>query len=275
MGQTPPTIGSRRDMTMGHRVSWLLREIQKGALDGSTSISDLLRKCVALGGAAGSPRLIEWASAELTGYKGTIELPSYRKVSAPLLIDGITGWQQITRQHIAPSALPKFVHEHITEEVEFKHGVGTLEEFAAQQGDAVLISPPGSAELIRYWNQEQNSDTQSVHRLYWSVSKSEVVGILHQIRNRLVQLIAEFEIEYDSGAPAEQAVERAVQITMGDGGNLAIVSSDRGSSSGVEIGTTKSPLDEPKWTVGRKIWAAAVGSAGIAGAIFAYMALPR
>lgn len=260
---------------MGHRASSLLRDIQKGALDSSTAVSDLLRKCVALGGASGSRRLVEWASAELSGYKGTIELPNYRKVSAPLLIDGVAGLNQINRQHIAPSVLPKFAQDHINEEVEFKQGVGTIEELAAQEGDAVLLSPPGSADLVRYWNQEQSSDIQSVHRLYWSVSKSEVTGILHQIRNRLVQLIAEFEIEYESGTSTEQAVDRAVQITMGEGGNLAVVSSNGGSTSRVKVGKVGSPLDEPKWTLGRKIWTAAVGSAGIAGAIFAYMALPR
>lgn len=187
---------------MSDRATSLLRDIQKGALDSSTAISDLLRKCIALGGASGSRRLVDWASSELAGYKGAEDLPAYRTVSAPLMIDGISGWHQFSRRHIAPSDLPEFVRDRIKEEAPFAQGVGTLEEFVSQEGDSVLLSPPGSADLVRYWNDSVNSDTQDIHRLYWSVSKSEVAGILHQIRNRLVQLIAEFEIEHEKLSPA-------------------------------------------------------------------------
>lgn len=261
---------------MGDRATILLRDIQSGALDGSTSVSDLLRKCVALGGAAGSRRLVDWASSELSGYKGGDELPSYRRVPAPLMIDGISGWTQVRRQTISPSALPDFAHGVVREEVQFFQGVGTIEELVArEQDDSIMMSPPGSADLVSYWNRERKSDVQQIHRLYWSVAKGEVAGIMHQIRNRLVQLIAEFEIEYETAASTGQAVDRAVQITMGDGGSVAVVSSDRGSTNKVKVQRYSSPLDGPKWTMGRKIGAAAVGCAGIASAIFTYMALPR
>jgi hypothetical protein len=261
---------------MSDRATRLLIDIQKGVLDSSTSVSDLLRKCVALGGASGSRQLVDWASSELSGYEGKSDLPAYRTVRAPLQIDGISGWTQFKRKHIPPSALPEFARDSIKEEAQFVQGVGTLEAFVSQsEDDAVLIAPPASSELVRYWNEEVNSDTQEIHRLYWSVSKSEVAGILHQIRNRLVKLIAEFEIEYETAGSTAEAVDRAVKITMGDRGSVAVVSSDRGSTSKAEISMAASPLDTPKWTLGRKIWAAAVGSAGIAGAIFAYLALPR
>lgn len=260
---------------MVDRATSLLRDIQKGALDSSTSVSDLLRKCVALGGASGSRRLLDWSSSELSGYQDKSDLPAYRTVAAPLQIDGLVGWTQFKSKNIPPSALPEFVRDSIKEEVQFGQGVGTLEEFAASANDAVLISPPGSSELVRYWNDEVDSDTQEIHRLYWSVSKSEVAGILHQIRNQLVKLIAEFEIEYEVAQSTAEAVDRAVKITMGDGGNIAVVTSGRNSTNELDLSRAASPLDETKWTLGRKIWAAAVGSAGIAGAVFAYMALPR
>jgi hypothetical protein len=261
---------------MGDRASGLLRDIQRGALDSSTSLSDLLRKCVALGGASGSRRLVDWASSELSGYEGKNDLPAYRIVRAPLQIDGISGWTQFRHRHIAPSVLPKFARDSIKEEAHFVQGVGTLEAFASQSGDdAVLIAPPGSSELVRYWNEEVDSDTQEIYRLYWSVSKNEVSGILHQIRNRLVKLIAEFEIEYETAASNAEAVNRAVSITMGDGGSVAVATSGRDSTNRFDLSRPSGPLDAPKWTLGRRIWAAAVGSAGIAGAVFAYLALPR
>jgi hypothetical protein len=69
---------------MSDRATKLLRDIQSGALDSSSSVSDLLRKCVALGGASGSRDLVVWASSEVNGFKGNkTELPAYRKVAAP------------------------------------------------------------------------------------------------------------------------------------------------------------------------------------------------
>lgn len=263
---------------MGDRATKLLRDIQSSALDSSSSVSDLLRKCIALGGASGSRDLVAWASSELNGYKGKAgELPSYRKVPAPLLIDGIAGWTQFRRQHIAPSALPEFAQDAIKEEVSLVQGIGTLEELAARSdGDAVLLSPPGSAELVRFWNDELQSDTQEIHRLYWAVSKSEIAGVMHQIRNRLVTLIAEFEIEFETAESTGQAVDRALQVTMGDGARVAIVSSEgRGSGNKVNLSGAASPLDKPKWPVPRFLWTAAIGIATIAAAWFGYLALPK
>jgi len=196
---------------MGDRAIKLLRDIQSGALDSSSSVSDLLRKCVALGGASGSRDLVAWASSELNGYRGNVgELPSYRKVPAPLHIDGIAGWNQFRRMTIAPSSLPEFAQDAIKEEVSLLQGIGTLEELVARSdGDAVILSPPGSTELVRLWNDELDIDTQEIHRLYWAISKSEIAGVLHQIRNRLVTLIAEFDIEFETADSAGQAVDRA------------------------------------------------------------------
>ena len=261
---------------MGDRATRLLRDIQSGALDSSTSVSDLLRKCIALGGASGSHHLVDWASSELSGYPDKSDLPAYRRVAAPLQIDGISGWTQFQRKHIPPSALPKFARDSIKEEVHFGQGVGTLEEFVSSAQDgAVLISPPGSSELVRYWNEGVDSDTQEIHRMYWAVSRTEVAGIVHQIRNRLVKLIAEFEIEYQTSESTEEAVGRAVRITMGDRGNVSVLTSGRNSINNQDSSKTARPLDTPRWTLGRKIWAAAVGCAGIAGAVFGYLALLR
>lgn len=56
----------------------LLAQDEDGALDSSTSLADTLRKCIALGGQAGSEELRDWARRELDGYKVEDELPEYR-----------------------------------------------------------------------------------------------------------------------------------------------------------------------------------------------------
>ena len=53
----------------------LLREIEAGALDQRTSMADLLRKAIVVGGRSGSAELREWAVRELQGYGPDDELP--------------------------------------------------------------------------------------------------------------------------------------------------------------------------------------------------------
>jgi hypothetical protein len=66
----------------------LLTEIERGALDDNVPLATTLRKCVALGGQAGSIELRRWASRELNGYKaGDDDLPEWRIVGAVLHID--------------------------------------------------------------------------------------------------------------------------------------------------------------------------------------------
>src|SRR3954463_14781594 len=105
----------------------LLSQIEHEAMDGSASLSDALRKCVVLGGKSGSEQLRDWATHELKGYYGEDELPSYRIVAAPLLVDGIAGNYQVTRQPFPTSELPDFIREQVKESVELRDGVGALE----------------------------------------------------------------------------------------------------------------------------------------------------
>jgi hypothetical protein len=53
---------------MARPVPGLLSQIEEGALDSRVPLVDVLRKCVALGGQAGSAELRDWARRELDGY---------------------------------------------------------------------------------------------------------------------------------------------------------------------------------------------------------------
>ena len=85
------TTAPGQDETMVKRGSAdLLVEIKSGAIDSASNLPDLLRKCVALGGATGSARLREWATQELKGYGADNTLPPYRLASSLLYLDRST-----------------------------------------------------------------------------------------------------------------------------------------------------------------------------------------
>lgn len=90
--------------------SSLLAEIERDVLDGRP-LADLLRKCIMLGGRSGSQDLRYWAGKELRGYQGDTDLPPYRSVSAPILIDAVTGNSWVKGQSVPESGLPDFVRD--------------------------------------------------------------------------------------------------------------------------------------------------------------------
>src|SRR5438132_7505401 len=107
----------------------LLEEIERAAHDGGGRVADALRRCVTLGGRAGSIELRDWANHELNGYYGMDELPDYRIVGAPIGLDGVVPGGLIKNQQISPYDLPDFVRNAgISERLELRQGIGELEE---------------------------------------------------------------------------------------------------------------------------------------------------
>jgi hypothetical protein len=56
----------------------LIRSIQADAIDASTSVSSLLRKCKLLASRVGHTQLEQWVDLELRGYPEGADLPPYR-----------------------------------------------------------------------------------------------------------------------------------------------------------------------------------------------------
>ena len=111
----------------------LIEQIQSEALNGGSSLGDLLRKCIALGAEAGSEDLVDWATHELRGYIAEgdgppPEVPGYRIVAAPIVIDGVLNGQHFTQMQISPVELPEPARDIVKEQVELRSGVGELEE---------------------------------------------------------------------------------------------------------------------------------------------------
>lgn len=108
--------------------------------------------CLALGGRAGSTELRSWAQQELQGYAGDASLPDYRRVPAPLRIDGVQGNQMmgdaiIRGQRISPRDLPDPMADHLDEEVELRQPIGEIEQLADAGSE-------GSVRLsLRRWAQ--------------------------------------------------------------------------------------------------------------------------
>jgi AbiTii len=261
---------------MARREQNLLVEIERDALDEAVPLAVVLRKCIILGGRSGSERLRDWATLELKGYHGDEDLPDYRVIAAPLMVDGFSGNLHVTHQQIAPSSLPEFAREHITERVELRDGVGGIEALAAQE--PIKLMPAGASDLTRLMSAEAGP-YRHVESLYWSVSPSAIKSTLDQIRTSLAQLVAELRATTPSGeeVPSAEAADQAVNVILGGKRNRLTINAAQAGGDGSTAGASPDGRGEEEasgfWTTWRKVGAFVVGLATVAGAAAAVVGL--
>lgn len=257
---------------MARREHTLVEQIEHDALEPTVSIATALRKCIVLGGKSGSEELRDWATRELQGYHGHDELPDYRVIAAPLMVDGVAGNYQVTGQQFPPSGLPEFARDRITESVELRDGVGSLEALADQP--QIRLMPPMASELARYMNAESDNPYQHITAIYWSVSPSALRGVLDQVRTALTQLVAELRanMSKDEDVPSAEAANQAVSVVVtGKRSRVHVTSAlASGAHTSAKADVDSEPPREPGfWTRSRRIGAFIVGLASVAAAVVA------
>jgi hypothetical protein len=220
----------------------LLSQIQSDAVDEGVSISTALRKCLILGGESGSSQLREWARRELEGYGPDDELPAYRSIRAPLMVDGVSGFYQVTHQQIPASSIPDFARERVSENLELRYAVRNLEAMLDQA--EIRLQPPAASDLARYMN--MTAGTQIVS-LYWSVSQTEIHGVLDQIRTALIQLVVELRshMEDDDAIPTAETANQAVNVVInGERSSVQITTAQ--ASGAKSSATATATMNDPE-----------------------------
>lgn len=252
----------------------LLGQIEADLLAGKP-LADLLRKTMLLGQRAGSPELRDWATQELKGYNGDVrEVPPFRTINAPMLLDGQSGFNLIRGQHIPLRELPDFVQESLGDGVPLRMGVGELEAWL-QRGETVRMSVPGGDVLAEMYKNEE--EMQQVHSIYWSISPALIASVLDQVRTALTELIGELVgvVPQDSIPTSEQATQAVNIAVHGHRAQITVTAAQAtGDASVAKIeSATPQPVESGWWTRARKIAAVIVGIATIVGAVAAVLVL--
>lgn len=264
---------------MAKQDAGLLAEIEADVL-ASRSLADALRKCVILGGKAGSVELRDWATHELRGYKDDDEVPDYRTVGAVILADAIVGNGHVTGQRIGVSELPDFTHDDIHETFTFRQGVGQIEALikSAESGEhpgAVHLSLPMAAELGRIMDSKSsNHPFQRIMSLYWSVSAAALHGIIDQVRTTLTELVAEMRAGMPAAQdlPSAEVANQAVNVAVhGDRARVVITSAQSSATgTGAQAISSTAPTSS-WWSRWHKVGTFIVGAAAVLTMILTYL----
>ena len=235
-------------------------------------LAALLRKCISLGGITGSDRLREWASRELKGYEAADELPSYRHVASPLLLDGAMPGGRTTGQLVSADLIPDDIRDVFnSSDVHFDQPIAELaalvDKAAARGEDSVKLGPPGTAELVTIVNQGLRPG-QVIERLYWSVSTASIRRILDVVRTNLVELIAEMRAGTPAGQklPSRDVAEQAVDVVITGKKNRVVINQIGAAAEGAATGRGTASVGAAPETRSRRMWFWLFGIATLIGA---------
>jgi hypothetical protein len=249
-----------------------LDDLEADLLSGKP-VADALRRCVILGGRLKSPDLRDWATRELQGYIGLPdeEVPGYRTIGAIIQVDAIVGHNHVRHQRISPSELPDFAQEHIGESYTFRDGIGEIEAMITSAKDnSISLSFPAANDLARWMDHASGNPYQQILNIYWSISASNLMGIVDQVKSKLAELIGELRAGTPANAelPGPATTEQAMNVVFNKAKRVSLVTAQAASGSTATIATTSEP--EPKGFWSNPRW---LGVTGALGAIAIYVAI--
>jgi len=126
-------------------------------------------------------------------------------------------------------------------------------------------------EIARVMNHNSGNPSQQILSVYWAVAPPAVRALLDQIRTALTKLVAELRANTPPGhEPSGQAADQAMSFVVTGRRAKVNVTATQASGTGAMATTaaTNGPHAESGfWTTSRKVGAAVVGLATIAGAI--------
>lgn len=191
----------------------LLEEIQTAAVDGTTDLGTLLRKCKVLGARLGSVQLENWLLWESNGYPENVPVPDYR--AWPLELKGMFSgpFLSTTRLPIPLLCIPEKARK-LYESYECRESVAGIEALL-KTGQTNLIVSTGDLALAVQTDVYTNLNCVQA----WAECGSgHLVELLNVVRNRILDFALAIWKESpsagESGAAAKDSHLSPSQLTQ-------------------------------------------------------------
>lgn len=213
--------------SLGGSRGGLLDEIRDGAISETTSLEEVLRRCVLLGHRLRYEPLKTWAMRELNGYPTGADVPDYRVIRGVLQGEFVFGFNLVSNYVVPASLFSESEHRAHTQ-LPLAHGIAELAAWSQQVEPFKLTT---GFPLMAEWITAHIDQYQHCVSVGLSVSPSHVKDVLSQIRNRILEFVMELEgavPEANDGAMSvtPQTTQAASQIfhttIYASGSNLSV-----------------------------------------------------
>jgi hypothetical protein len=179
----------------------LLNEIIDLASSDKGSVPTLLRKCLVLAHTLKNDRLKAWAENELNGYRGSAELPEYRKTVAPAKGLFVGPFRAQVNDQPIPSAMLEPKHRHWAESVQLSQPIAAYENVDPKSN----YKFDWPANLIVLYQAAFFEGTYALNRAWQEIPGSVIAGLLDTIKTRVLRFA--LELQEEIGAVGENISE--------------------------------------------------------------------
>lgn len=178
----------------------LLEDIQNAAVDGSTDLGTLLRKCKVLAARIGSKPLEDWLIWESNGYPDDIPVPDYR--IWPLVVRGhFVGplGREIRKAEIPYASLPSDAQEEY-KKYGCRQSVAGIEAVLKEPATGTIAVHTGDLALVLGDNVYHG---YTCMQSWAEFHKSCFVEVLNNVRNRILDFtLALWKVSPNAGSDA-------------------------------------------------------------------------
>ena len=183
----------------------------------------------------GEPQLAVWVNAEINGYHGNNDVPAYRVIPTRVVATVTNGltvrWNNI---QLPLNHLPDDMEKELRN-TKVGHAVATLEEFAAAKEDT--LSKPLSPEMYGLLAKGLQKGL-FIETAHVEIGKSQIIGILAQIRSRLLDFVLQLSSRIPSDMPEADVKLKSKEIDAAGLFQSAIF----GDNATVIVGSNNTPI---------------------------------
>jgi hypothetical protein len=199
----------------------LLDEIQNEAVEASSDLGTLLRKCKVLAAQLGSQPIEQWILWEANGYPEDAELPLYRQLPVQILGSFIGPFRKAERLPIPPALLPSNIRDQLVT-IPTRYSITQVQYLSDDSGSGTLTIPMRDLPL-RLNNIYADMQCYSA---WGEIPVAGMIGIVNSVRNRILDFVLALRKELpDMGAnvtekqissiPSDRATTIFLNVTGG------------------------------------------------------------
>lgn len=228
----------------------LIKEIRNEVVDEEKSLTSVLRKAKIVATSLQNGEFKHWVEAELNGYSGEDELPSYRILESPVF-GTFSGPQGIAKNVQLPtSQFPDWMGEN-PREILFGNPIKEIESFAERNDED--LREPWPTETAMMLREKIGMRGMVLNEVYQPITTPQMEAIMDAVRNRLLEFVLELQEINPDILESEEAlkkisgeeIQHVYNVTI-QGDKNVVASGDRIEQKvkqGIESGDMDSLID--------------------------------
>jgi hypothetical protein len=211
----------------------LLTDIQNAAVDSSTPITDLLRRCLILASKLKSEELRTWAEAELNGYPTGAEVPDYRVLATPHAVGTFFGPGRVVQNVPIPIFTAKGIPSELAERLAWLNVRDPIASLATID-DAKGLERPWDGDVVA----AIGSRIMEHHRLmqaHNTISPGALPAIVDTVRTRVLQFVLKLAEEFPDVDDSKSRVAPPAAVVHQIFNNAIISGSNLGTAGNATV----------------------------------------